>query len=93
MADRDAVVDSQLDGGNVDFPGGCVALTEFEEELLGDLDVAFGGAIGLRMVGGNEAMLEAHVVGEVRNDGVDEFGPVVGLQDLWDAKVREDGVE
>lgn len=30
---------------------------------------------------------------EVRNDGVDEFGAVVGLQDLWDAKVREDGVE
>lgn len=51
MADRDAVIDSQLYGGNVDFPGGCVALTEFEEELLGDLDVTFGSAIGLRMVG------------------------------------------
>lgn len=93
MTKGNAIIYCQLNGGNVDFPGRGVALTEFEEELLCELDVAFCGAVGLRVVGGDEAMLETHVVGEVRDDGVDEFGAVVGLQDLWDAKVREDGVE
>ena len=93
MTKRNAIIYCQLNGGNVDFPGGSVALTEFEEKFLCELDVAFCSAVGLRMVGGDEAMLETHIVGEVRDDGVDEFGAVVGLQDLWDAKVREDGVE
>ncbi len=53
----------------------------------------FGQAVGTRMVGGNESMINGRGTSERCHDRVDKLGPVVRLNNLGKTKVRPNAEE
>src|SRR4051812_30247396 len=70
-----------------------VVLDQLVEGEVSLFDMALSRAVGLRVVGGDEAVFEAGYTLKGLEDRVDEVLAIVRLHNLGEAEVTEDRVE
>lgn len=90
MSLGDSKVHAILSSRDEEIPVVPLTIAELAQDLFGDFDMRFSSAVGLRMVGRDGSMVETKATLELLNDGVDELGAIVGLEDLRESKVSED---
>ncbi len=90
MGRRHFCVDVELGGSMVIIPIRVISIQFFENCLRCCLNHAFREAIGSRVVGGCEAVINVGQLGDRAEDLVAEFRSIVALTDLWKAYVAKD---